>query len=52
VLVDDVMTSGATADACARLLRRAGARDVHVLTFARAVREAEPIRQALPADPE
>ncbi|WP_426167348.1 ComF family protein [Sandarakinorhabdus sp. DWP1-3-1] len=52
VLVDDVMTSGATADACARLLRRAGARDVHVLTFARAVREAEPIRQAAAADPE
>ncbi len=52
VLVDDVMTSGATADACARLLRRAGARDVHVLTFARAVREAEPIRRALAADPE
>ena len=52
LLVDDVMTSGATADACARLLRRAGATDVHVLTFARALREAEPIRQALPADPE
>ena len=38
VLVDDVMTTGATADACARVLRRAGARAVHVLTFARAVR--------------
>ena len=36
VLVDDVMTTGATADACARALRAAGARDVMVLTFARA----------------
>ena len=52
VLVDDVMTSGATADACARRLLRAGARDVHVLTFARAVREAEPIRRAIAATPE
>jgi ComF family protein len=40
VLVDDVLTTGATADACARVLRRAGALSVHVLTFARAVREA------------
>lgn len=37
-LVDDVYTSGATADACATALRRAGARRVEVVTFARAVR--------------
>jgi predicted amidophosphoribosyltransferase len=37
-LVDDVYTTGATADAAARALRRAGARAVHVVTFARAVR--------------
>ena len=36
LLVDDVMTTGATADACARALRAAGALDVMVLTFARA----------------
>ena len=37
-VVDDVYTSGATADACAAALRRAGARRVEVVTFARAVR--------------
>jgi predicted amidophosphoribosyltransferase len=37
-LVDDVFTTGATADAGSRALRRAGADAVHVVTFARAVR--------------
>lgn len=37
VLVDDVLTSGATADTCARALLRAGARQVDVLVFARVV---------------
>jgi len=35
-LVDDVVTSGATANECARVLRRAGARRVDVLALARA----------------
>jgi predicted amidophosphoribosyltransferase len=37
-LVDDVYTSGATANAAASALRKAGARRVEVVTFARAVR--------------
>jgi ComF family protein len=37
VLVDDVLTSGATIDACARALLRAGASQVDVLVFARVV---------------
>jgi ComF family protein len=37
LLVDDVLTSGATVDACARALLRAGAASVDVLAFARVV---------------
>lgn len=37
ILVDDVLTSGATVDACARALLRAGAARVDVLVFARVV---------------
>ena len=36
VLVDDVRTTGATLDACARVLKDAGAREVRALTVARA----------------
>ena len=40
VLVDDVMTSGATLNAAARVLRRAGANQVDALVFARVVAES------------
>jgi len=43
LLIDDVLTTGATASACASVLKRAGARRVTVLTLARADR-----RKSLP----
>src|SRR5271156_3254143 len=44
VLVDDVLTSGATVDGCARALLRAGAANVDVLVFARV---AEAVRTSI-----
>ena len=40
MLIDDVITSGATADGCARALLRSGASRVYVLTFAVSVADA------------
>jgi ComF family protein len=41
LVVDDVLTTGATADACARALKRAGAAKVQILALARVVKGAE-----------
>jgi len=37
VIVDDVMTTGATLNECAKVLKSAGAKEVYCLTFARTV---------------
>jgi ComF family protein len=42
LLVDDVLTTGATLDACSRALRKGGARSVLGLTVARAARNPVP----------
>jgi ComF family protein len=41
ILVDDVLTTGSTADACARALKRAGAARVELVTWARVVRPTQ-----------
>lgn len=38
VLMDDVFTSGATVTACTRILKKAGVKNVYVLTLARVVK--------------
>jgi predicted amidophosphoribosyltransferase len=42
IVVDDVQTSGATAEACTKALLRAAALNVDVLVFARVVDLARP----------
>lgn len=44
ILVDDVLTTGSTAEACARTLKRAGAARVELITWARVVRPSQLMR--------
>ena len=44
ILVDDVLTTGSTARACAKALRRAGASRVDLICWARVVRPAQLMR--------
>ena len=44
ILVDDVLTSGSTAEACAKALRKAGAARVDLICWARVVRPAQLMR--------
>ncbi len=52
VLVDDVLTSGATSEACVRVLKRAGAGKVTIACFARVLDEAIGVRGAQNETPE
>ena len=40
IIVDDVLTSGATTEACVRVLKRAGAKQVRIACFSRVLDEA------------
>ncbi len=44
ILIDDVLTSGSTAEACAQALRRAGAGTVELICWARVVRPSQLMR--------
>lgn len=44
ILIDDVYTTGATLEACARTLYRAGVKDVMAITLSRVVKPVNPLK--------
>ncbi|MGB7374659.1 double zinc ribbon domain-containing protein [Pontixanthobacter sp.] len=48
ILVDDVLTSGATSDACVKALKRGGAKTVKIACFSRVLDEARGQNTAMP----
>ena len=44
ILVDDVLTTGSTAEACARTLKRAGAARIELVSWARVVKPSQLMR--------
>ena len=45
LLVDDIITTGATIDECTKVLLQNGVKDVYVLTFAKSIKDEEAFKE-------